>query len=148
MSLRVSRLFLQIKTKRTNYISPQQRSGAGYHPFRRSPYSYAQAKRSTKSVDEESCDGDYSRPRLLDNARYKHISRIPECRSFDRDISGFQNPTRSFSPDHISSNVPLTRGYLAAANRNLAASTLKLWQSGDSNKKTRSSYNLNDCEEV
>ena len=126
-----------------------QRSGMGYTPFKRS-HGY-QTKRSTKSVDEESCtDFDlYSRPRLFDNARYKHM-RIPECQSFDRDISGLQSG-RSFSPDHTSSNVPLTRGYLAAANRNLAASTLKLWQ-GDASKekrKTKSSYNLNDdCEEV
>lgn len=135
------------------------RNYGGYTPFRRSHGLY-QAKRSTKSVDEESSvDLDTSRPRLFDNARYKHM-RIPECQSFDRELySGHQQ--RSFSPEHSShaTNVPLTRGYLAAANRNLAASTLKLWQSGGSGdssgksaaagRKTKSSYNLNDdCEEV
>ena len=130
------------------------RNYGGYTPFRRSHGLY-QAKRSTKSVDEESSvDLDTSRPRLFDNARYKHM-RIPECQSFDREL--YSGEKRSFSPE--SHNVPLTRGYLAAANRNLAASTLKLWQSGGSadssgknggeRRKTKSSYNLNDdCEEV
>ena len=81
---------------------------------------------------------------------------------------------RPFSPDPFHSSqqhqIPLTKGYLAAANRNLAVSTLKLWQApgaqiatgaaasaaaggttntnliGDKVKrKTKSVYNLNDC---
>ena len=53
-------------------------------------------------------------------------------------------------------HFPLTKGYLNAANRQLAASTLKLWQGGangnllagdlsKTKRKTKSVYNLEDC---
>ena len=106
---------------------------------------------------------------------------VNECRpsqSFDRDMSRLNRgydirkqgqstlalhkiSVGSCSPRPISPewhNVPLTKGYLNAANRHLAASTLRLWQGsscggsstllGEINKakrKTKSVYNLKDC---
>jgi len=176
--------------------SYQQQRNAGFFPKRKYLLHEQKIAESTKSVDnensqiqglnrsyeEQSYESDLYKPKM-DNARIRMMkeSEFTNSTSYDKDISKLEQgqsslalnkiSSRPFSPDpfHHSQQhqIPLTKGYMAAANRNLAVSTLKLWQdkpgssgfpgsgeartnlgafAGDKVKrKAKSVYNLNDC---
>jgi hypothetical protein len=121
-------------------------------------------------------------PTTNNDLKSRLISECRSTRSFDRDMSTLDrasglkqyeklgqstmalykistSPKSQFnsSADSASGeqNVSLTKGYLKAASRHLAASTLRLWQAGAlptaadhlsrQKRKTKSSYNLKDC---
>ena len=111
-------------------------------------------------ISNSSCEDSESdllyKPKL-DNIRIKSMREAgaSDFHSFDRDVSNSAlhkiSLNRPFSPElfvqasRSKEQVPLTKSYLAAANRNLAVSTLRLWQSDGTKRKTKSVYNLQDC---